>query len=260
MLLRSNVTPGANAVNEAVTYESKDRIAVVTINRPEAMNALDENVIQGLRRAWRRLQDGDDRCAILAAAGERAFSVGADLKNPPAEMWQGVPGVGVAVDKPVIAVVKGYCIGGAIVIVQHCDLMVAADNTVFMYPEAQVGFTGGLIAGVASRVPHKIAMELMLLGQRISAQRAYEVGLVNKVTPTGQEIAGAMEYARILTASAPLVVRTLKRFVDQTVIAKSPSELSALCRRDLLAVRDSVDGAEGRRAFAEKRKPQFVGQ
>lgn len=247
-------------MNEAVTYASKDHISVVTINRPEAMNALDENVIAGLRRAWQRLQDGDDRCAILAAAGERAFSVGADLKNPPAELWQGVPGVGVAVDKPVIAVVKGYCVGGAIVIVQHCDLVVAADSTIFMYPEAQVGFTGGLIAGAAARIPHKIAMELMLLGQRISAQRAYEVGMVNKVTPAGEEMAGAMEYAQILAASAPLVVRTLKRFVEHTVIPRSPSELSALCRRDLLAIRDSTDGAEGRRAFAEKRKPNFAGR
>jgi enoyl-CoA hydratase/carnithine racemase len=247
-------------MNEAVTYESKDRVAIVTINRPEAMNALDESVVQGLRRAWQRLYEGEERCAILAAAGERAFSVGADLKNPPAELWQGVPGIGVAPDKPVIAALKGYCVGGAIVIVQHCDLVVAADNTIFIYPEAQVGFTGGLIAGAAARIPHKIAMELMLLGQRISAQRAYEVGMVNKVTLTGEEMVGAMEYAAILAASAPLVVRTLKRFVDQTVVAKSPSELSALCRRDLLAIRESADGAEGRRAFAEKRKPEFVGR
>ncbi len=247
-------------MSEVVTYDSKDRIATITINRPEAMNALDENVIQGLRLAWQRLQEGEDRCAILAAAGERAFSVGADLKNPPAEMWQGVPGVGVEVDKPVIAAVKGYCVGGAYVIVQHCDLVVAADDTVFMYPEAQVGFTGGLIAGAAARIPHKIAMEFMLLGQRFSAQRGYETGMVNKLTPKGQEITGAMEYATILAASAPMVVRTLKRFVNGTVVAKSPSELSALCRRDLLAIRDSADGAEGRRAFAEKRRPDFVGR
>jgi enoyl-CoA hydratase/carnithine racemase len=245
---------------EVVTYESKDGIATITINRPEALNALDEAVIQGLHRAWVRLQDGDDRCAILAAAGDRAFSVGADLKNPPAEMWQGVPGVGVEVEKPIVAAVKGFCVGGAYVIVQACDLVVAADSTVFIYPEAQVGFTGGLIAGAAARVPHKIAMEFMLLGQRLGAQRAYEVGMVNKLTPVGLEIEGAMEYARILAESAPLVVRTLKRFVNATVIPKSPSELSAIYRRDLLAVRNSADGVEGRKAFAEKRKPKFQGR
>jgi enoyl-CoA hydratase len=250
----------ADAVSEAVTYASRDRIATVTINRPEAMNALDEAVVQGLRAAWLRLRDGEDRCAILTAAGERAFSVGADLKNPPAELWQGVPGIGVDVEKPIIAALKGYCIGGAYVIVQNCDLVVAADNTVFMYPEAQVGFTGGLIAGAAARIPQKIAMEFMLLGQRISAERAYQVGMVNKVTPPGQEVEGALDYARILAASAPLVVQTLKRFVNATVIPKSPSELSALYRRDLLAVRSSADGEEGRRAFREKRKPNFEGR
>jgi enoyl-CoA hydratase len=138
--------------------------------------------------------------------------------------------------------------------------VVAADNTVFMYPEAQVGFTGGLIAGAAARIPHKIAMEFMLLGQRLSAARAYEVGMINKVTPPGQEVEGAMEYARILAASAPLVVKTLKRFVNATVIPKSPSELSAIYRRDLLEVRASADGEEGRQAFREKRKPKFEGR
>lgn len=245
---------------EAVTYQSKDRIATITINRPEALNALDEAVIQGLYQAWVRLNEGEDRCAILAAAGDRAFSVGADLKNPPAEMWQGVPGVGVEVEKPIIAAVKGFCVGGAYVIVQNCDLVVAADSTVFIYPEAQVGFTGGLIAGAAARIPHKIAMEFMLLGQRLSAKRAYEVGMVNKLTPVGLEIEGAMEYAHILAESAPLVVQTLKRFVNATVVPKSPSELSAIYRRDLLAVRNSADGAEGRKAFAEKRKPKFQGR
>jgi len=247
-------------MTDIVTYESADRIATITINRPQAMNALDTRVVEGLSAAWRRYRDGDDRCAVLAAAGDRAFSVGADLKDPPAELWHGVPGVGVEIEKPIVAAVKGYCVGGAYVIVQNCDLVVAADTTQFIYPEAQVGFTGGLIAGAAARIPHKIAMEFMLLGQRLSAQRAYEVGMVNKVTPLGQEVAGAMEYARILAASAPLVVQTLKRFVNATVIPKSPSEISAIYRRDLLAVRNSADGAEGRRAFAEKRKPNFEGR
>ncbi|HYM31687.1 MAG TPA: enoyl-CoA hydratase-related protein [Candidatus Cybelea sp.] len=247
-------------MSEAVTYRSSGRIALITINRPDALNALDDAVINGLADAWRRLEQGEDRCAVLAAAGEKAFSVGADLKNPPAEMWQGVPGVGVEVEKPIIAAVKGYCVGGAYVIVQNCDLVVASDTTVFMYPEAQVGFTGGLIAGAAARIPHKIAMEFMLLGQRIDAKRAYEVGMVNKITPAGGEVDGAMEYARILAESAPLVVKTLKRFVNATVVSKSPSEISAIYRRDLLEVRNSEDGAEGRAAFKEKRKPDFKGR
>ena len=205
-----------------VEYESRDRVGIVTINRADRMNALNEDVIQGLRDAWRRFEAGDDRCAILHAAGDRAFSVGADIKDGPREMWQGVPGIGVPVSKPIIAAVHGWCIGGAYVIVQMCDLVVAAANTVFKYPEAQVGFTGGLIAGAVARIPHKIAMEFMLLGQDLSAERAYQVGMVNKVVPTGTELDAALEYADILKDSAPLVVETLKRCVSP-IDSRAPS-------------------------------------
>ena len=127
------------------------------------------------------LEQGDDRVAVLTAAGDRAFSVGADVKDTPKEMWQGVPSIGATTTKPVIAAVKGWCIGGSYIIVQMCDLVVAAENTKFKYPEAQLGFTGGLIASAVARIPHKIAMEFMLLGEDFDAQRALEAGMVNKV-------------------------------------------------------------------------------
>ena len=234
-------------------------IALITIERADKMNALNEDVIQGLRRAWRRFADSDERVAILAADGERAFSVGADIKDAPREMWQGVPSIGVELYKPVIAAVQGWCIGGAYVIVQMCVLVVAAENTVFKYPEAQVGFTGGLIASAVARLPHKIAMEFMLLGQDLSAQRAYDVGMVNQVVPAGTQRDAAMVYARILARSAPLVVETLKRFA-LGALSKSPAEAAALARGELLRVRDSDDGAEGRLAFTEKRPPTFKGK
>ncbi|MCZ6890449.1 MAG: enoyl-CoA hydratase-related protein [Gammaproteobacteria bacterium] len=242
-----------------VEYESRDRVGIVTINRADRMNALNEDVIQGLRDAWRRFEAGDDRCAILHAAGDRAFSVGADIKDGPREMWQGVPGIGVPVSKPIIAAVHGWCIGGAYVIVQMCDLVVASANTVFKYPEAQVGFTGGLIAGAVARIPHKIAMEFMLLGQDLSAERAYQVGMVNKVVPIGTELDAALEYADILKDSAPLVVETLKRFSMET-LPLSPAEAGAMARDQLLSVRDSEDGKEGGLAFREKRTPVFTGR
>ena len=242
-----------------VTYQSADGVATVTIDRAERMNALDEAVVQGLNAAWRRFADSDDRVAVLCGAGERAFSVGADVKAPPRELWQGVPGVGVALDKPVIAAVHGWCIGGAYVIVQMCDLVVAADSTVFKYPEAQLGFTGGLIASAVARIPHKVAMEFMLLGEDFDAERALQAGMVNKVVPVGEELDAARAWARVLAKSAPLVVTTLKTLAMQT-LNKSPAEAGALAREKLLRVAKSEDGAEGGRAFREKRPPVFRGR
>ncbi|MEM7219396.1 MAG: enoyl-CoA hydratase-related protein [Pseudomonadota bacterium] len=242
-----------------IDYQSDNRIALITINRADRLNALSEEVIVGLQEAWRRYRDSDDRCAIVHAAGERAFSVGADIGSPPKEMWQGVPSVGVELNKPIIAAVHGWCIGGAYCIVQMCDLVIAADNTRFKYPEAQLGFSGGLIASMMARVPQKVAMEFMLLGQDLSAQRAYEVGMVNKIVPAGTEVEAAREWATILANSAPLVVETLKKFTLDT-LAKSPAEAAAIAREDLLTIRNSEDGKEGGRAFAEKRTPNFQGR
>jgi len=246
-------------MSDLVTYESNDRIALITINRADRMNALNEDVIVGLQQAWQRFENSEDRVAVLHAAGDRAWSVGADVKNPPTEMWQGVPSVGATVSKPIIAAVHGWCIGGAYCIVQMCDLVVASANTTFKYPEAQLGFTGGLIASAVARIPHKYAMEFMMLGEDFDAERAAAAGMVNKVVPAGEELEAAMTWARILADSAPLVLETVKRFSLDTM-NKSPAEAGAVSREQLLKVRNSADGKEGGRAFAEKRTPQFTGK
>ena len=246
-------------MSDVVTHESQDAISIITLNRPEKMNALNEELILSLQEKLKIFQESDDRVAILHASGDKAFSVGADIKDPPKEMWQGVPGIGSQLSKPIIAAVHGWCIGGAYVIVQMCDLVVASENTIFKYPEAQLGFTGGLIASAVSRIPHKLAMEFMLLGEDFSAERAKEVGMVNKVVGQGEELQASMAWAKILAESAPLVVETLKAFSLET-LNQSPAEAGAIARHELLKVSTSEDGAEGRRAFAEKRDPSFRGK
>jgi enoyl-CoA hydratase/carnithine racemase len=243
----------------SVTYESRDGIAEITINRPEKYNVIDHSVVEGLNQAWKRFAASDERVAILTAAGDKAFTAGANLKDIPHDFWRAVPGVGVPVDKPVIVATAGLVVGGGLVLVQFADLAVAADNTVFSYPEAKVGYSGGLIASLAARISHKQAMELLLLGDPIDARRAYEIGLVNRVVPLGQQLAVARELAAKIVANAPLVLKLLKDFTG-AVIPKGPSEAAAIARATVEAVNTADDYREGIAAFLEKRLPAFAGR
>src|SRR5215470_3582553 len=194
------------------------------------MNRIDADVVEGLYHAWHRfMASEEDRVAVLTGAGDKAFTAGADLKSPPNNLYRGIPGVGVTVDKPVIGAVAGWVVGGGMVLTTMCDILVAADNARFVYPEVKVGFTGGMISNLAARIPHKIAMELMLLGEAIDARRAYEVGYVNKVVLAGELMPTALDYARRIAATAPLPSRALKRFVAET-LPKGPTELAGMAR------------------------------
>jgi len=215
-------------------------------------------LVEELRQAWLDFESGDDRVAILHGDG-RAFSVGADLNDNPLDLWSAVPGLGVQVSKPIIAAVHGHCIGGAYVLAMHSDLVVVEEGTKFSYPEVNVGFTGGIAAGLAARIPVKVATEFLLLAQPMDATRAYEVGMVNRVVPQGDSVKIAEEWATMLRDAAPLVVATLKKFMADTV-PSSPSELAAVARRELVPIHTSVDRREGEAAFREKRVPRFVGR
>jgi enoyl-CoA hydratase len=242
----------------AVTYESRDGVAIITLNRPEKRNAINNDMAVGLRNAWERLNTGEDRVGVITHAGEH-FTGGADIKGPPEDFPGCVPNVGVKLQKPLIAAVGGWVVGGGIVIVEMCDLCVAADDAKFMFPEAKVGFTGAVIAGLAARIPHKVAMELMLVGDVIGAQRMYEVGLVNKLAPPGQQLEVALDYARKLADNAPMVLSILREFVGQ-IIPKGPAELAAIGRLAVARVRQSEDAKEGIESFKETRKARFKGR
>ena len=250
----------STAASDAVTYRSADRIATITINKPDRMNRIDTDVVEGLHAAWLRfMAREEDRVAILTGAGDKAFSAGADLRAPPNNLYRAIPGIGVPVDKPVIGAVAGWVVGGGMVLTTVCDLLVAADTTRFSYPEVKVGFTGGLITNIASRIPHKIAMELLLVGEPIDAKRAYEVGYVNKVVPIADLMPAALDYAARIAATAPLPSRALKRFVAEAM-PKGPTEIAGIARAQTDTIFASADWEEGRKAFAEKRPPDYRGR
>lgn len=242
-----------------VTVENRGPVTIVSINRPEKLNAINKAVAIELQQAFAEFDRSAQRVAILTGAGGRAFSAGADVTDLP-ELWRCVPTVGIATDKPIIAAVSGWCIGGGLVMAMMCDLLVAAENARFSYPEGKVGITGGMIAGLAARIPHKIAMEMMLLGEPIGAERAYQAGLANRIVSNGTEIEEAVALALKIVDLAPLALATMKKFVNEHVLPKGPAELAARFGAELAAVRASADAAEGIRAFTERRKPRYEGR
>jgi enoyl-CoA hydratase len=242
-----------------VTVEVRGPVSIIRINRPEKLNAISAAVAVELQRAFQAFDAApEQRVAILSAAGERAFTAGADVTDLP-ELWRAIPGVGFQTDKPIIAATSGWCVGGGIVLVMMCDLMVSAESTIFYYPEAKLGVTGGMISSLVSRMPHKLAMEMMLLCSKVSAQRAYDVGFVNKVVPNGTHEAEAVAMAEQMLDSAPLVIGALKRLASQ-VLPVGPVEHMVAVSQTLGRVRTSEDMQEGVRAHKERRKPVFRGR
>jgi enoyl-CoA hydratase/carnithine racemase len=223
-----------------------DGTTLIAVDRPHRRNAICSRTALALQQAFTEFDRSDQRIAVVTGTGDTCFSSGADVADLP-ELWRCVPTLGITTEKPVIAAVAGHCVGGALVMVMMCDLLVAAENAKFSYPEAALGFTGGLIASLAARIPHKVAMEMLLLCRTLDAQRAHQVDR-------------ALELAREMTAYSPVVLKTLKRFVTEGVLIQGPSEKMARAARDLGVVRHSEDSREALAAFKEKRKPRFTGR
>jgi enoyl-CoA hydratase len=235
-----------------------DGVTVITLNRPHKKNAMTRQAAIDIQRAFEDFDRSPQRVAIFTGAGDDAFCAGADFSDKP-EFWRCTPTVGFRTEKPVIAAIGGWCIGGGLVFAMMSDLAVAAENAIFQYPEAKLGFTGGIIASMAGRIPHKFAMEVMLLGRRFSAERAMQMGLVNAVAPRGEHVQAARELALELIQGAPLVLQMLKRCVVRDVLAQSPVERMARTQAQLLAITESDDAKEGPAAHREKRAPVFKG-
>ena len=245
-------------MSKPITYESEDHIAHITLRRPERRNALNAEMTALLNESFRRFAASDDRVALLSAEGDH-FCAGVDVTDPSKEAWKGVPNVGVKIDKPLISAVQGWAVGAGFTLTMMSDLCVVDETAQFMFPEAKLGLFGGITASLVSRIPHKVAVEFMMLGEPLPAQRAYEVGLVNRVVPKGGAHAAALEMAQRLADAAPLVLQTIKRATLET-LPKSPAEIAYPQMGYLTEIATSEDYKEGVAAFKEKRKAKFTGR
>ncbi|MCB4321520.1 enoyl-CoA hydratase/isomerase family protein [Alcaligenes sp. 13f] len=247
-----------NVSTHRLDVRSIGRVRVITLDRAPKRNALDENAVIQLAQAWHDFAASDDKVAILRAEGP-VFTAGFDMNAPPAQFWRAIPGIGIELEKPVIAAIDGPVIAAGVSLVAFCDLCVASDRSYFVYPEARLGSAAGLIASVVPRIPHKVAMELMLLGRPVSAARAYDVGFVNQVCTVGQETGLALQMAHEMAASSLTVLRFLKSLSTQTLM-RSPVEDMAVAQMAVDAVATSVDALEGTLARREKRPARFKGR
>ncbi len=260
-------------------FEVQDRIATITINRPEAMNAMDPETYRELSQAWIEVRDNPDIwVAIITGANDpnrppekQAFTAGADLKKTiprQPEMWEFwqtqaelLLNRGLEVWKPVIAAVNGYCLAGGMTLLFATDIRIAAEHAVFGISEVKRGILpgNGGTQRALRQLPYPIAMEMLLLGDTITAQQALQYGLINKVVPADQLMPTAMDYARRLAANPPLAVRAIKELAVRSQYMHIQDGLR-LEQAIQFALRQTEDAKEGPRAFAEKRPPVYRGR
>lgn len=254
-------------------YEVREGVAIITLNRPEAMNSIDPQTRVELREAWQRVaQDDTVRCVVLTGAGEKAFCTGSDLKKTmppkesPAQLTFGQAQsshllAGMEMDKPIICAVNGFAMGGGMELALACDIRVASENAQFALSEVRIGSIPG--AGGTQNLPRVIgrsdAMLMLLTGDRVDAQEALRTGLVSKVVPSAQLLETALAIANRIAQNAPLSVRAVKRLVRDGSALPLAQGL-AMESYVFGMLRDTEDRIEGRRAFQEKRAPIYRGR
>lgn len=242
-----------------IQYEEANQIAEITISRPEKRNAFTAEMFTDLRACFDRFSTGEARVAILKSCDDKVFSAGADLTNPPENFWQGVPEFGFRCDKPIIAAISGKAIGVGMVLAMMSDFVVVTQDAELIYPEAKIGIAKGAVTALMRRVPMRVALEMILIGDPIPAQHAYETGMVNRITPNGQHVAVAREMAEKLSANAPLVVEMLKR-MSLDALGDTPIQTLFDASRRIDHVVNSQDAKDALDAFRAKRKPTFNGR
>jgi enoyl-CoA hydratase/carnithine racemase len=252
-----------------IRYEKHERVATVTISRPEVMNALHPPANEELDRVWNDVAaDPDVWVAILTGAGERAFSTGNDLKWTATRGMPRMPGSGFGgitnrhdLTKPLIAAVNGFALGGGFEMALACDVIVAAEHARFGLPETRVGLIAadGGVHRLARHVPLKIAMGLLLTGRQITAGEAHRWGLVNEVVPAPRLLEAARRWAAEVMECAPLSVQATKEAALGGLGRPLPEAMAGRYP-GVARVFASEDAQEGPRAFAEKRKPVWRGR
>ncbi len=254
----------------AVERERRGHVEILTINRPEARNAINGDVSQALSAALDELAvDPECWVVILTGAGEKSFSAGMDLKAFAAGEGASIMGLsggfaGITqrtFPKPIIAAVNGTCLAGGCEIMLSCDLVVAAEHATFGIPEAKRGLVAGAggLFRLPKRLPRAIALELGLTGNPIDARRAAQIGLINRVVPAERLIDEALALAEEIAENAPLAVYWTKRVMAEAGDL-SEEEAWKLNAEAVAAVFSSADAMEGPVAFAEKRKPNWQGK
>ena len=256
-----------------IDFTVKDHVATMVLNRPEAMNSLDKEMREQMYVCWDRMREDEDiHVVIITGAGDKAFCTGSDLKNTPppsesfAELYYGKnnPGTmthGFGTDRPVICAVNGYAVGGGMELALACDICIAVEGAKFGLTEAKIGSVPG--SGGVQRLPRTVgksdAMRLLLTGDMVDAHEAMRMGFVSEVVPRDKLMELANAIARRIADNAPLAVRAIKRSIVQGLDMPLPLALE-MDKQTYGLLRNTEDRLEGRKAFQEKRKPNYRGK